>query len=88
MYNPVYAPSHVMFGDKIVKTLRKAGHTVIQMNSVQTTNFDLKKLDHKDNWIRWPKTINVEEEIGSRLASDMWEKDGLSIEELLKVSSC
>jgi hypothetical protein len=78
--------AHVMFGDKIANTLRQAGHTVIQINPVQTTNFDLKKLDHKDNWIRWPKTVSVEETIRSRLANEMWEMDALSLGELFRVS--
>lgn len=47
-------------------------------------NFDLKKLDHPDNWIRWPKTIEVKDEIPSRLAKEMWEQDGLSLKELFK----
>ncbi|KAI6184689.1 Glucuronosyltransferase [Aphelenchoides bicaudatus] len=84
VYNPIYAPSHVTFADKIAKTLRQAGHTVIQINSVQTMNFDPKKLDHPDNWIRWPKTIEVKDEIPSRLAKEMWEQDGLSLKELFK----
>jgi hypothetical protein len=86
MYNPIFAPSHVMFGDKIAQTLRQAGHTVIQLNPVQTTNFDLKKLEHKDNWIRWPKTVKLDDKVGKRWASEMWEVDSLSLGELFRVS--
>lgn len=82
----VYAPSHVAFADKVAKTLRSANHTVIQHCPVQTLNFDLRKLEHEDNWIRWPKTVEVEENIASRLANVMWTEDGLSLKELLKVT--
>jgi hypothetical protein len=86
LYNPIKAPSHVMFGNKMATALRDAGHTVIQYSAVQTHDFNLKKLGHKDDWIRWPKNVPVVEAFNSRLAVEMWEADGLSLQELIRVS--
>jgi hypothetical protein len=85
VYNPIYSHSHVSFADKVANALRNAGHTVIQFNPVETSSIDLKKYDHKDNWIRHPKNLSIGESISTRLAKSMWDEDGLSLKELLKV---
>lgn len=87
VYNPIRAPSHVNFANEIVKTLRKANHTAIQYSPVQIAGFDLDKLakEHSKNWIRWPKKASVAENFFSRWAMGMWDAEGVTMENVIKV---